>query len=311
MKVLITGATGTLGKALIERFHKEWDIVAYSRDELKQAQLDRKYPDIQYVIGDVRDYQSVLKAMRGVDAVIHAAAMKRIEVCERNPMEAVKTNVLGTENVARAAFSLSIKKVVTMGSDKGVEPINAYGMTKALQEKIFVSYGYNCARYGNVFGSRGSVVPLFQEQAQRGVPLTVTDPNMTRFILTINEAVELVLLALNNSMKGDIFVKKSPVARVGDIAKAFSDNIQIIGKMRGEKLHEALIAPEEFTRMTDRGDGYIVIGREKVRSEYGPGYTSDQERLLSIPEIKQLAVQVLGTSQPVETVKTPNNQLIH
>ncbi len=311
MKVLITGATGTLGKALIERFHKKWDIIAYSRDELKQAQLDRKYPDIKYVIGDVRDYRSVLKAMTGVDAVIHAAAMKRIEVCERDPIEAVKTNVLGTENVARAAFSLNIKKVVTLGSDKGVEPTNAYGMTKALQEKIFVSYGYNCVRYGNVLGSRGSIVPLFQEQAQRGVPLTVTDPNMTRFILTIDEAVKLILLALDSPMAGDIFVKKSPVARVGDIAKAFSDNIQIIGKMRGEKLHEALVAPEESTRMTDRGDGYVVIGRKKINEEYGSGYTSDQERLLSVPEIKELADQILDTPHLIETEKASNNQLIH
>lgn len=213
MKVLITGATGTLGQELIKRFYDQWEIVAYSRDELKQAKLEAKYPKIKFMIGDVRDYSTLYKAMDGVDAVIHAAAMKRVEVCERDPFEAIKTNVFGTENVARAAWNKGIKQAITVGSDKGVEPVNAYGMTKGLQEKIFVSYGYNCARYGNVFGSRGSVVPLFREWAAKGLPLKVTDPNMTRFVLTIDEAIELILKALNSSMRGDIYVKKSPAAR--------------------------------------------------------------------------------------------------
>ncbi len=288
MKVLITGATGTLGKALLKRFNQEWEIVAYSRDELKQAQLEALYPNVKFVIGDVRDYLTLLRAMTGVDAVIHAAAMKRIEVCERDPIEAVKTNVHGTENTARAAFSLGIKKALTIGSDKGVEPVNAYGMTKALQEKIFVSYGFNCVRYGNVFGSRGSVVSLFMRQAKEGIPLMVTDPQMTRFILTPDEALELIMLALNSPMRGDIFIKKSPAARLIDIAHAFSDTIKIIGKMRGEKLHETLIASEEFTRLTERQDGYVVIGKEEVRPDYGEPYTSDKERMLTVSEIRDL-----------------------
>ena len=302
MKVFITGITGTLGKELLSRFYNEWEMVGYSRDELKQAQLERQYPNVKYIIGDVRDYSTLHRAMQGCDVVIHAAAMKRIEVCEENPLEAVKTNVLGTENVARAAWSHKISKAVTMGSDKGVDPVNAYGMTKALQEKIFISYGFNCVRYGNVFGSRGSVIPLFYQQAQKGEQLTVTDPNMTRFILTIDEAVDLILLSLNSPMRGDVFIKRSPAARLGDIAAAFSSNIKVIGKMRGEKLHEALISSEEFTRLTEAENGYVVIGKDLIRSEYGAAYTSDRERLLSVPEIQQLAAKVLGVPQPTETL---------
>ncbi|MBU1083002.1 polysaccharide biosynthesis protein, partial [Patescibacteria group bacterium] len=216
------------------------------------------------------------------------------EVCEEHPLEAIKTNVLGTENVARAAHYLKITKAVTIGSDKGVDPVNAYGMTKALQEKLFITHGFNCVRYGNVFGSRGSVIPLFHQQMEKGEPLTITDPNMTRFILTINDAVELILLALNSPMRGDVFIKRSPSARLSDIAHAFSDNIRIIGKMRGEKLHEALISAEEFTRLTEAENGHVIIGKELVHSEYSLPYTSDKERLLTVPELKQLISQVLA-----------------
>lgn len=302
MKVFITGITGTLGKELLHRFYNDWEIIGYSRDELKQAQLQRQYPNVKYLIGDIRDYDALHRAMKGADVVIHAAAMKRIEVCEENPIEAIKTNVLGTENVARAAFYHGITRAVTIGSDKGVDPVNAYGMTKALQEKIFISYGYNCVRYGNVFGSRGSVIPLFYQQAQKGETLTITDPNMTRFILTLDEAIELILRALNSPMRGDVFIKKSRSARLGDIALAFSNNTRVIGKMRGEKLHEALISSEEFTRLTESDNGYVVIGKDLVRSDYSPTYTSDQENLMSVGEIQQLAQQVLGTPQSTETL---------
>jgi len=302
MKVFITGLTGTLGKELLSRFYNEWEIIGYSRDELKQAQLQRQYPNVKYLIGDIRDYDALHQAMKGADVVIHAAAMKRIEVCEENPIEAIKTNVLGTENVARAAFYHGITKAVTIGSDKGVDPVNAYGMTKALQEKIFISYGYNCVRYGNVFGSRGSVVPLFYQQAQKGETLTITDPNMTRFILTIDEAVELILRALNSPMRGDVFIKRSCAARLGDIAAAFSTNTKVIGKMRGEKLHEALISSEEFTRLTEADNDYVIIGKDLIRSDYSPTYSSDQERLMSVGEIQQLATKVLGVPQVTETL---------
>lgn len=289
-KVFITGATGTLGKALIKRFYREWDITAYSRDEYKQAQLKVLFPDVECRIGDVRDYQTLFKAMKGMDAVVHTAAMKRIEVCEENPVEAAKTNVLGTENVAAAAYHHDIPSAVTIGSDKGVEPVNVYGMTKALQERIFVRHGYNCVRYGNVFGSRGSVVPLFWEQSKNGLPLTVTNPEMTRFILTIDEAVDLVRAALESPMKGEILVKKSPAARLIDIARAFSDDVKVVGGFYGEKLHETLISAEETTRIIAREDGYVVISREIQRKEFGEPYTSDKERILSVDEIKKLIV---------------------
>ncbi len=289
MKVLITGITGTLGHALAERFHDEWDIVGFSRDELKQAHMERKYPDIKLVIGDVRDYHAVYKAMKGVDAVIHAAAMKRIEVCEKHPIEAFKTNVHGTENVAEAAYHHGVEKAVVIGSDKGVEPVNAYGMSKAMQEKIFVSYGYNAVRYGNVFGSRGSVVPLFMELAKEGKPLTVTDPEMTRFMLPIDDAVELIIKALHSPMRGDIYIKKSPSTKLGDIAKAFSENIKIVGKMTGEKTHEMLISSSETTRLREIGDGFVIVGREEVGKSSEVAYTSDKERLLSPAEIRALA----------------------
>lgn len=303
MKVFITGITGTLGKELLKRYYDKWEIVGFSRDELKQAMLERKYPKLKLVIGDVRDYDSVYKAMRGCDAVIHAAAMKRIEVCEQHPLEAVKTNVFGTENVARAATYLGIKKAITVGSDKGVDPVNAYGMTKALQEKIFTAYSFNSARYGNVFGSRGSVVPLFYQMAKEGKQLTVTDPTMTRFILTIDEAISLVIKALESPMNGSVYVKKMPAATLGDIAKAFSDDIKIIGKMRGEKLHEALISSEEFTRLTETKDGFAVIGKEKVRDDYGRAYTSDTERRLTVEEIRKLSYEALDVVVEPATAK--------
>ncbi len=289
MKVFITGGTGTLGKALIKRFHKKWDIVSYSRDELKLSQIEREYPDVEFIIGDVKDYPSLKHAMRGCDAIIHAAAMKRVEVCELHPFEAIQTNVIGAQNVVRAALANNIKKAVVTGSDKGVESNNTYGMTKALQERIFTHSGFNSVRYGNVFGSRGSVAPLFADQARQGIQLTVTDPDMTRFLLTIDDAVDLVSMALLKPMLGDIFIKKSPAARLIDIAHAFSDDIKIIGKSRGEKLHEMLITAEEFTRLKKITGDFVAIGKKEVTSEYGKPFTSDQTRMLTVKEIRELA----------------------
>jgi len=287
MKVLITGGTGTLGKKLIKKFYKEWDITVFSRGELKQAQLKAIYPKVKFIIGDVRDYPSVSKAIRNIDTVIHCAAMKRIEVCEVNPIEAVKTNVLGTENVVMAAKEKGIKKLISISSDKGVKPVNVYGMTKAIQEKIVIAEGYNSVRYGNVFGSRGSVVPLFFKQAKTGDPLTVTDPEMTRFILTTDQAIELIMLALNSPMEGKVFVRKSPSARIGDIAESFGVEVKIIGRMIGEKMHEMLISGEETTRAEDRGD-YFIITQKKNRFKESKPYTSDVERRLTKDEIKEL-----------------------
>ncbi|MFA5360559.1 MAG: SDR family NAD(P)-dependent oxidoreductase [Candidatus Paceibacterota bacterium] len=287
MKVLITGGTGTLGKELIKKFYSEWEITVLSRDELKQAQLRAIYPKVKFIIGDVKDYQSVCKAVRNIDIILHCAAMKRIEVCEVNPIEAVKTNVLGTENVVMAAKEKGIKKLISISSDKGVEPVNVYGMTKAIQEKIVIAEGYNCVRYGNVFGSRGSVVPLFYEQIKEDSLLTVTDPEMTRFILTTDQAIELIMLALNNPMEGKIFVKKSPAAKLGDIAECFGGEIKIIGKMVGEKMHETLISKEESSRVEDKG-GYFVINPQANGFKPFESYTSDKERKLSLEEIKKL-----------------------
>jgi len=287
MKVLITGGTGTLGKELIKKFYKEWDITVFSRDELKQAQLRAIYPKVKFIIGDVKDYQSVSKAVRNIDVILHCAAMKRIEVCEVNPIEAVKTNVLGTENIVMAAKEKKIKQLISISSDKGVEPVNVYGMTKAIQEKIVIAEGYNCVRYGNVFGSRGSIVPLFCQQAKAGGPLTVTDSEMTRFILTIDQAIELIMLALNSPMESKVFVRKSPSARLGDIAESFGVEVKIIGRMIGEKVHEMLIAQEETARAEDKGDYFIITQKINGLKESEP-YTSDIERRLTKDEIKEL-----------------------
>ncbi|MGB9680873.1 MAG: polysaccharide biosynthesis protein, partial [Minisyncoccia bacterium] len=223
--------------------------------------------------------------------VIHCAAMKRIEVCETNPTEAVKTNILGTENVVMAARERGIKKLISISSDKGVEPVNVYGMTKAIQEKIVIANGYNCVRYGNVFGSRGSVIPLFLEQVKNKQPITVTDPEMTRFILTINEAIKLILFALDSPMEGKIFVKKSPAARLGDIADVFKErygvSIKIIGKTVGEKLHEMLISTEETTRTKDLGE-YFMICPTNLGLDYGVAYTSDKTSRLTKEQISEL-----------------------
>ncbi len=292
-KVFLTGGTGTLGKEIIKRFHKKWDIISYSRDELKLSHLEREYPDVKFVIGDIKDYPALEHAMKGCHAIIHAAAMKRIEVCEMHPMEAIKTNILGAHNVVMAALKNGVTKAVVTGSDKGVEPVNAYGATKFLQEKIFSIYNFNSVRYGNVFGSRGSVAPLFVEQAKKGIALTVTHPEMTRFILTIDDAVNLILFALEQPMDGTVFVKKSPSVRLVDLASAFSDKVKFTGKTQGEKLHESLINPEEFTRIKEFTGGYMGITKTPSSIKYGERYSSDNERLLTVKEIKALAKKYL------------------
>ena len=314
--ILITGGTGSFGSNYAKYLLTNYDLkklIIFSRDERKQVQLEQEIgdPRVRYFLGDVRDIARLQRAFNGVDIVIHAAALKQVPTLEYNPFEAVKTNILGSQNVVEAAIAQKVKKVLLVSTDKAAQPINLYGSTKLCAEKLFIdgnSYTpdgqtiLSCVRYGNVFGSRGSVVPLFYQQAQKGEPLTVTDPNMTRFILTVDEAVKLILLALDSPMRGDVFIKRSPAARLGDIAQAFSSNIKVIGKMRGEKLHEALISSEEFTRMTEAENGYVIIGKDLIRSEYSKPYTSDLERLLSVSEIQQLAAKVLGVPQPTETL---------
>ena len=276
--LLITGGTGSFGNAVLKRF-LDTDIAEiriFSRDEKKQDDMRKRYasPKLKFYIGDVRDYQSVLNATRGVDYIFHAAALKQVPSCEFHPMEAVKTNVLGTENVLEAAIQNEVKRVVCLSTDKAVYPINAMGISKAMMEKVMVAKSRNVdetktvicgTRYGNVMASRGSVIPLFVEQIRAGQALTITDPNMTRFMMTLADAVDLVLYAFEHGNNGDMFVQKAPAATVETLARALTEiigkpehPINIIGTRHGEKLYEALLSREEMLCAEDMGDYYRV-----------------------------------------------------
>jgi len=276
--LLITGGTGSFGNAVLNRFLNTdiKEIRIFSRDEKKQDDMRKKYnnPKLKFYIGDVRDYQSILNATRGVDFIYHAAALKQVPSCEFHPMEAVKTNVLGTENVLEAAIANSVKRVVCLSTDKAVYPINAMGISKAMMEKVIVAKSRNvdpektviCAtRYGNVMASRGSVIPLFVDLIREGKSLTITDPNMTRFMMTLEDAVDLVLYAFTHGNNGDIFVQKAPAATIETLAIALKEllnvpehQINIIGTRHGEKLYEALLSREEMIAAIDMGDYYRV-----------------------------------------------------
>ena len=277
-KLLITGGTGSFGNAVLKKFIQSGltEIRIFSRDEKKQDDMRKRYanPKIKFYIGDVRDYQSVLNATRGVDYIFHAAALKQVPSCEFHPMEAVKTNVLGTENVLEAAIQNHVKRVVCLSTDKAVYPINAMGISKAMMEKVMVAKSRNVdesktvicgTRYGNVMASRGSVIPLFIDQIRAGNPLTLTDPNMTRFMMTLADAVDLVLYAFEHGNNGDFFVQKAPAATVQTLAKALTSlmnvpehPIQVIGTRHGEKLYEALLSREEMVCAEDMGEYYRV-----------------------------------------------------
>ena len=276
--VLITGGTGSFGNAVLRRsLEAEFaEVRIFSRDEKKQDDLRRKYgnPKLKFYIGDVRDPQSVLAAMRGVDYVFHAAALKQVPSCEFHPLEAVKTNILGTENVIEAAINCGVKRVVCLSTDKAVYPINAMGISKAMMEKVMVAKSRGLegtgtvvcgTRYGNVMASRGSVIPLFVEQLLAGRPLTVTDPNMTRFMMTLDDAVDLVLYAFEHGTNGDIFVQKAPAATIEVLARALMElagkpdhELHVIGTRHGEKLYEALLSREEMVSAEDLGDYFRV-----------------------------------------------------
>lgn len=275
--ILITGGTGSFGNAVLERF-LDTDIAEvriFSRDEKKQDDMRHHYRSdkIKYYIGDVRDYQSIQDALNGVDFVFSAAALKQVPSCEFFPMEAVKTNIFGTENVLNACINAGVKKVICLSTDKAAYPINAMGISKAMMEKVFVAKSRTVSedrtlicgtRYGNVLASRGSVVPLFIEQIKAGKPLTVTDPSMTRFIMTLDEAVDLVLYAYEHAHTGDILVQKAPASTIGDLAQAVkelfnADNeIKTIGIRHGEKLYETLLTDEECANAIDLGNFYRV-----------------------------------------------------
>lgn len=288
--LLISGGTGSFGNAVLRRFLNSdlREIRIFSRDEKKQDDMRKRYnsPKLRFYIGDVRDYRSVEQAMRGVDYVFHAAALKQVPSCEFHPMQAVRTNVLGTENVLEAAIAAKIKRVVCLSTDKAVYPINAMGISKAMMEKVMVAASRNLegtgtvicgTRYGNVMASRGSVIPLFVEQVFAGKPITITDPSMTRFMMTLADAVDLVLYAFEHGNNGDIFVQKAPAATVETLAHAIlrlmnrpDHPVRVIGTRHGEKLYEALLSREEMACAQDMGDYYRVPpdGRDLNYAKY-------------------------------------------
>jgi len=274
--LLITGGTGTFGNAVLKKFLTTGikEIRIFSRDELKQDNMRKFYSDdkIKFYIGDVRDKNSIDDAIRGVDYVFHAAALKQVPSCEFYPMQAVQTNIIGTENLLNSAISEGVSKVIALSTDKAVYPINAMGISKAMMERVIVSKSRNvknttiiCTRYGNVMASRGSVIPLFIDQIKNGNPITITDPAMTRFMMSLDEAVDLVLFAFNNGETGDIFVQKSPAATVGLIAETMKHilgapdhEVRVIGTRHGEKLYETLLTKEEMARAVDMVDYYRI-----------------------------------------------------
>lgn len=275
--LMITGGTGSFGNAVLNRFLDSdlREIRIFSRDEKKQEDMRIKYKNdkIKFYIGDVRDYRSINDAMDGVDFVFHAAALKQVPSCEFFPIQAVKTNVLGTENVLEAAINNNVKKVIVLSTDKAAYPINAMGMSKALMEKVAVAKGRNLkenqtvicrTRYGNVMASRGSVIPLFCEQIEAGKPLTITNPEMTRFMMTLEDAVDLVIYAFIHGNQGDLFVQKAPAATIDVLAKAIKElkhsdlPINCIGTRHGEKLYEVLVTKEEMVNAIDLGDYYQI-----------------------------------------------------
>ena len=276
--LMITGGTGSFGNAVLRRFLASGlrEIRILSRDEKKQDDMRKRYndPKLKFYIGDVRDLRSLSHAFRGVDYCFHAAALKQVPSCEFHPMEAVRTNVLGTENVLDAAVAAGVQRVVCLSTDKAVYPINAMGISKAMMEKVMVASSRNLngtgtticgTRYGNVMASRGSVIPLFVEQVLAGKPITITDPNMTRFMMTLDDAVELVLYAFAHGHNGDIFVQKAPAATIEVLAQALlklmgrpAHEVRVIGTRHGEKLYEALLSREEMAAAHDLGDYYRI-----------------------------------------------------
>jgi UDP-N-acetylglucosamine 4,6-dehydratase/5-epimerase len=274
--LLIAGGTGSFGNAVLERFLTTdiKEIRIFSRDELKQDDMRKLYNSdkLKFYIGDVRDKNSIDDAMRGVDYVFHAAALKQVPSCEFYPMQAVKTNIIGTENLLNSAIEAGVKKVIALSTDKAVYPINAMGISKAMMERVVISKSRNvkstiimCTRYGNVMASRGSVIPLFINQIRSNEPITITDPNMTRFMMSLDQAVDLVLFAFENGESGDIFVQKAPSATVELLAKTIMDilgvpnhEIKTIGTRHGEKLYETLLTKEEMIRAIDMGEYYRI-----------------------------------------------------
>ena len=318
--LLITGGTGSFGNAMLKGFLNSElkEIRIFSRDEKKQEDMRIEYKNdkLNFIIGDVRDFESINSAMAGVNFVFHAGALKQVPSCEFYPMQAVQTNILGAENVLEAAARNNVERVVVLSTDKAVYPINTMGMSKALMEKLAISKArdprvkaidgiYTCTRYGNVMASRGSIIPLFIKQIKEGKPLTVTNPKMTRFMMSLDQSVELVLFAFTNGHPGDIFVQKSPAATIETLAQAIkelfnADNeIRIIGERHAEKMYETLCAKEEMAKAEDMGDFYRIpadfrdLNYTKYVQTDGPSltkeeYNSDNTQILNVEELKEL-----------------------
>lgn len=322
--LLITGGTGSFGNAVLSRFLQTdiKEIRIFSRDEKKQDDLRKKYHNekLKFYIGDVRDFNSVSSACRGVDFIFHAAALKQVPSCEFHPMEAVKTNIIGTENVLEAAIQAGVKKVVCLSTDKAVYPINAMGISKAMMEKVMVAKSRGLkddqivisgTRYGNVMASRGSVIPLFVEQIIAGIPITITDPHMTRFMMSLADAVNLVLYAFENGRNGDLFIQKAPAATVEVLAHALCEilnkpqhQIKVIGTRHGEKLYETLLSREEMASAEDLGDYYRVppdlrdlnygkfVEHGEVAISRSEDYNSHNTQRLDIEDMKKLLLKL-------------------
>jgi len=321
--LLITGGTGSFGNAVLKKFLGTdiKEIRIFSRDEKKQDDMRRIYKNdiIKYYLGDVRDINSVRNAMHGVDLIFHAAALKQVPSCEFFPLEAVKTNVIGTDNVLTAAIEYGVKKVICLSTDKAAYPINAMGISKAMMEKVFIAKSRTVSpektiicgtRYGNVMASRGSVIPLFVEQIKNGLPLTITNPKMTRFLMSMDEAIELVIYAFQHAQAGDIMVKKAPSSTIGDLALAIkevfnADNeIKIIGTRHGEKQHETLLTKEEYLVAEDMGgffrvpadkrdlnyDKYFIEGRMELEAQQE--YNSSNTTILNVEQVKEKLLQI-------------------
>ena len=340
-KLLITGGTGSFGNAVLKRFLDSdfSEIRIFSRDEKKQESMrialgcDR----VKFYIGDVRNYDSIHEALNGVDYVFHAAALKQVPSCEFYPMEAVRTNILGAENVLKAAVANGVKKVVVLSTDKAVYPINAMGLSKAMMERLMIAKGRMCSegdtvlcatRYGNVMASRGSVIPLFVDQINGGQPLTLTDPNMTRFLMSLEDSVDLVLYAFKYASQGDIFVQKSPASTVGDLAQAIKElfdvdtPVKVIGTRHGEKLYESLLSREEMAKAEDMGEyyrvpmdsrdlnynQYFVQGEPKV-SELSD-YTSHNTERLNVARIKELLMTLSFIRESLKERYSRNKPLV-
>jgi UDP-N-acetylglucosamine 4,6-dehydratase len=313
--LLITGGTGSFGNAVMERFLDTdlKEVRIFSRDEKKQDDMRKKYKNekIKFYLGDVRDLASVKNAMHGVDYIFHAAALKQVPSCEFFPLEAVKTNILGTDNVLTAAIDYGVKKVICLSTDKAAYPINAMGISKAMMEKVFVAKSKIVSpektlicgtRYGNVMASRGSVIPLFIDQIKGGQAITVTDPFMTRFLMSLEEAVELVVFAFQNAEAGDIMVQKSPASTVGDLAQAVKElfnaenEIKVIGTRHGEKLYETLLTREEYVVAEDLG-GFFRVPADQRDLNYDKYFADGDQKLTTVEEYNSHNTEILNVEQ--------------